>query len=911
MSDDLKVDDGNKDDKEARRKRKELRRQKREDYHNRLNAVDKTVPEQRNPIIMEILDHLKKDLNVFQARWQRGTVLSNEVFMNTPLFWYKKHKWTHKDVKEFFRIVGAYRDGLDSELNVIWGIDEHSKKRRKEQRRKLKEKHLRKESFASLMTLRHSSLQLVQSRSMQFVRREDPKAEKASVQIWNLLVKDRGGSEVACPELNHAQFNICCDSIDITIDPDMSVDLFYELIRTYEIIERHREDKRKNPEKYKSRKKSKYKESRSAGTAMPLNGPSMIGGIGSLSFSINGRMSSINDEQETEVSPSPKERNQNQNEEENKESASTTEKETDSASKPKEEEQKEDAKPRKLSKEQEAELPQKDKIKYIKKRTINRQYIKRMLRHINKNITLQHQRSNPKKLKKSKLLLVVFGKIFEAIQNERPFDVQNDYISQALTADQLNSPQQLLEILETRDAEWKQRVQCLEYVETNISINDNLAPLFEEENFLSLIVGWTTQLYDERSRITQTAAELFPSLLTQLLTKMETPATIFEAEHGCLSTMLEALFTLLKNKRAKTLSEIAHDVLIETINILATVAEDLDVTAVHRIAEFLHQHTLFEVEKHEKIRAGCIAYSLFIVYGTESQEIHNNALKENAQLTMDMLPLPGLGHKDKSISMVSLDSASDLIPPEQLETGNLSDAEDNSISAPNGQSPEDVDGGNDEPTSTSREATMTIITRSQSADSNQSANGDESEHKLQSSTSKLFTLDKAAKEKNVKIAKKPQRAQLFEDEVFMGIFAKIIGNGIEDRGKESREKAMKVLKKIESSHREILEKYIDGVHLNKYEKWKRFNAPKGKKKGKSKRKRISPIKRSKTAPAKKMAADKAAIGTSLSVPDVIENEDEDDNENGNENGKIEMNSVENAETETSPLQDGSEAAANE
>jgi len=320
MSDDLKVDDANKDDKEARRKRKELRRQKREDLQNRLNAVDKTVAEERNPIIMEILDHLKKDLNVFQARWQRGTVLSNEVFMNTPLFWYKKHKWSHKDVKEFFRIVGVYRDGLDSELNVIWGIDEHSKKRKKEQRRKLKEKHLRKESFASLMTLRHSSLQLVQSRSMQFVRREDPKAEKASIQIWNLLVKDRGGSEALCPELNHAQFNICCDSIQITIDPDMSVDLFYELIRTFEIIEQHREDKRKNPEKYKSRKKSKYKESRGAGTGnqMPLNGPTMgmIGGMGSLSFSFQRAMTAVDDEQEIEVSPSPKasEQNENQNE---------------------------------------------------------------------------------------------------------------------------------------------------------------------------------------------------------------------------------------------------------------------------------------------------------------------------------------------------------------------------------------------------------------------------------------------------------------------------------------------------------------------------------------------------------------------------------------------------------------------
>merc|ERR1712241_625828 len=104
---------------------------------------------------------------------------------------------------------------------------------------------------------------------------------------------------------------------------------------------------------------------------------------------------------------------------------------------------------------------------------------------------------------------------------------------------------------------------------------------------------------------------------------------------------------------------------------------------------------------------------------------------------------------------------------------------------------------------------------------------------LQSSTSKLFTLDKAAK-------------------------------------------AMNVLKKIESSHREILDKYIDQMHLNKYEKWKRFNAPKGKKKGKGKRKRISPIKRSRTAGANKLAKEQniASIETSLSVPDVV-------NENGN------------------------------
>merc|ERR1712228_1155613 len=128
--------------------------------------------------------------------------------------------------------------------------------------------------------------------------------------------------------------------------------------------------------------------------------------------------------------------------------------------------------------------------------------------------------------------------------------------------------------------------------------------------------------------------------------------------------------------------------------------------------------------------------------------------------------------------------------------------------------------------------------------SGDSGYGDEDEQKGQQhsqSTSKLFTLDKNSKVKNVKIAKLPQRAQLFQDEVFMAIFAQIITNGIEDRGKESREKAMKVLKKLETTNPDILEQHIDGVFLKKYEKWKRFNAPKGK--GKKKGKRISPIKR--------------------------------------------------------------------
>eukprot|EP00483_Globobulimina_turgida_P003422 UN03428 len=104
---------------------------------------------------------------------------------------------------------------------------------------------------------------------------------------------------------------------------------------------------------------------------------------------------------------------------------------------------------------------------------------------------------------------------------------------------------------------------------------------------------------------------------------MDTPAIVFDEENNCLSCILDGLFTLLKNKRAKTLADIAHDVLIETINILSTVAGDLDETAYMKIIKFLENHTRYDQEKHGKVRGGCILYALFVIYGTESQSPDN------------------------------------------------------------------------------------------------------------------------------------------------------------------------------------------------------------------------------------------------------------------------------------------------
>eukprot|EP01084_Bolivina_argentea_P004853 9181_1 len=240
--------------KEDRKKRKEERRKRREAFQNRLAVVSEDNPSERNPIIIEIVkEHLHKDIDVFQARWQTGAPLSNTVFLNTPLFWYKKHKWSHKDVKEFFKITGVYKENLDSECAVIWGIDENFRKK-KEKRKQLKETLIKPRYDIAAWNL------MRQEGSVQFVQNNDPHAyaDSESTNIWNLLVENRNGAD----ELNHIQFHIELVNNNIEVDPDLSVDLFYELIRTWEIIEKHREDKKNNPQKYAMTKKDKYKQSR-------------------------------------------------------------------------------------------------------------------------------------------------------------------------------------------------------------------------------------------------------------------------------------------------------------------------------------------------------------------------------------------------------------------------------------------------------------------------------------------------------------------------------------------------------------------------------------------------------------------------------------------------------------------------
>jgi len=88
-------------------------------------------------VVKEIVeDYLKKSIKVFEARWTEGTPLTDEVFFSTPLFWYKRHKWQAKDIKEFFEIAGLNRPTLDSELNLLYDLDGNAKNAKKKNKKK-------------------------------------------------------------------------------------------------------------------------------------------------------------------------------------------------------------------------------------------------------------------------------------------------------------------------------------------------------------------------------------------------------------------------------------------------------------------------------------------------------------------------------------------------------------------------------------------------------------------------------------------------------------------------------------------------------------------------------------------------------------------------------------------------------
>jgi len=208
---------------DASRIARQEKRNARAELIKKLKKVSKASdPNQRNSVVREIVeDYLKKSIKVFEARWTEGTALTDEVFLATPLFWYKRHKWLAKDIKELFEISGINRPTLDSELTLLYDLDGTGKNRKKTK----KPTHLRKESMNHLEAARKDQQKRFNSRSMIFVGHD--KINAAANHLWKKFI---GPKYADAKEINHDQFDILLNEWKIEVDPNVSAEIYYELL---------------------------------------------------------------------------------------------------------------------------------------------------------------------------------------------------------------------------------------------------------------------------------------------------------------------------------------------------------------------------------------------------------------------------------------------------------------------------------------------------------------------------------------------------------------------------------------------------------------------------------------------------------------------------------------------------------
>lgn len=83
--------------------------------------------------------------------------------------------------------------------------------------------------------------------------------------------------------------------------------------------------------------------------------------------------------------------------------------------------------------------------------------------------------------------------LFLLQQAGEPFDIR-DFLQEKLRAEDLNNWRLLLEKISTRKADWRIRLQILEWIAANLEDSVYLTPLFDNENLGEFFLAWVTQV---------------------------------------------------------------------------------------------------------------------------------------------------------------------------------------------------------------------------------------------------------------------------------------------------------------------------------------------------------------------------------------------------------------------------------
>jgi len=390
----------------------------------------------------------------------------------------------------------------------------------------------------------------------------------------------------------------------------------------------------------------------------------------------------------------------------------------------------------------------------------------------------RHDRQlHPKSLSYLKRNFVIWDKIFTHLLSKTALNVEEEYLYGTLQESDLRDGEKIVDMLSSLDAHWQHRVQLMEHIDDKLNGGSTMerdmffaSILFNNENFIRVLTGWSCQLTDDRSGVARAAVTLLPAVLSSIMLCIQFPAVLFDEER-IIHPIYDGIFTLVKNRRLKDMADDAYESLIQVTDILGQVAWDLeDYELMTMIINILEQHSGIKVEKHDKCRESCIGGIGFLLYGIE-------------------------GAPDDNVAKIA------MLKKRSLDTN---DAVQEVIATPIGAlSEKDRESGADDDDGKMPDVDL-IRMRSSSA-----------------------VVDAKI---GTKLAKEMQRKELLQNEAFVASFGVILKNGVTDKSESARRKAFKMLQRLEKEQdgelwTELQTKW-DLIIKKKFESWKKMNAKK-------------------------------------------------------------------------------------
>jgi len=208
--------------------------------------------------------------------------------------------------------------------------------------------------------------------------------------------------------------------------------------------------------------------------------------------------------------------------------------------------------------------------------------------------------------------LVIFKQILYHIKNNKPFNI-SDFLTPKLKIKDLNDVNGVLTKLTSRDADWRIRLQILEWVSDKLEQeNHALQDLALDKNLGNFLLGYMTQCLDERSGLSIPALEMFPNVFSITM-------TLNGDAFQYLNDILTSLFLVLRNQRSKKLNTVADECIIQTIDVIMDWHQSgsLDNEVLFELCEIFRDNTILKKMKHARVRERCVAYFGYILYGLD------------------------------------------------------------------------------------------------------------------------------------------------------------------------------------------------------------------------------------------------------------------------------------------------------